>query len=492
MKRCIFIISFALTLSAVQATGRYEFTPAIRTAYESVLDLRIVEAQTQLATIKKNDPNNYMVYFVENLADLVVIFISEEKATFDKLTINKDRRLEKLKDGDPTSPYHLFNQAQIKLHWAIARAKFGEYLTSFNEVKSAFDLLEKNQKKFPDFVPNKMTLGMMHALVGTIPDSYKWGVKLISGLNGTVPQGMREIEEVLNYAKTHDFEFHREALVVYAFLALHIKVDSDKSWSVINSGKLDPAKSPLAAFALANMAMRTGKNDEAIRILQKRPQGKNYFPFYFLDYQLGCAKLYRLDSDSDIHILKYIQNFHGKFYIKEAYQKLAWHALINGNLAAYKSNMELAKTKGTATIGADKNALKEAKSGIIPDVTLLKSRILYDGGYYQKAYDILSARTPSSFTQKSFQLEFYYRMGRITQGLKKTIEATYYFDKTIAIGRDEPYYYACNAALQLGIMYEKSGQKAKAKSAYELCLTMNPSDYADSLHAMAKAGLSRL
>jgi tetratricopeptide (TPR) repeat protein len=101
-------------------------------------------------------------------------------------------------------------------------------------------------------------------------------------------------------------------------------------------------------------------------------------------------------------------------------------------------------------------------------------------------------RTPSSFTQKSHLLEYYYRMGRITQGLKKKIEATHYFDKTITTGRNEPYYYACNAALQLGIMYEKDGQKDKAKQYYQLCLSMNPSDYADSLHASAKAGLSRL
>lgn len=492
MKLYPFLLFFLFLQPAAHAVGRYEFTPAVRTAYESALDLRIQDAQAQIATIKQQDPNNYMVYFVENLADLLVIFITEEKTTFDKLSLNKDKRLEKMKDGDPNSPYHLFNQAQIKLHWAIARAKFGEYLTSFNEVKSAFDLLEKNQKKFPGFVPNKMTLGMMHALVGTIPDSYKWGVKLISGLNGTVPQGMREIEEVLTYAKTHDFEFHREALVAYSFLALHLKVDSEKSWNVINSGKLDPAKSPLAAFALANVAMRTGRNDEAIKILQKRPQSKNYLPFYFLDYLTGCAKLYRLDTDSDAYIRKYIQNFRGKFYIKDAYQKLAWHALVNGNTTAYKTNMELIKTKGSATIGADKNALKEAKSGIVPDVSLLKSRILYDGGYYQKAYDILSVRTPSSFAQKSHLLEYYYRMGRITQGLKKKIEATHYFDKTIATGRNEPYYYACNAALQLGIMYEKDGQKDKAKQYYQQCLSMNPSDYADSLHASAKAGLSRL
>lgn len=485
-------ILLAVSLLPASAAGRYEFTPALQNAYHLVLDLRIEEARQQLAQIKKDDPANYMVYFVDNLADLIIIFISEEKPLFDKLVANKDRRLEKLKDGDPRSPYHVFNQAQIKLHWAIARVKFGEYLTAFNEVKSAFDLLEKNQKQFPGFMPNKMTLGMMHALVGTIPDSYKWGVKIISGLNGTVPQGMKEIEEVIAYAKTHDFAFHREALVSYALLALHLKVDTEKSWNTLQTDELDPAKSPLAAFALANVAMRTGRNEEAIRILQKRPTDKRYYPFYFLDYLQGCAKLYRLDTDADGPILKFLQQFKGRFYIKDAYQKLAWHALINGQPAGYKSRMELARTKGTAVIGSDKNALKESRSGVTPDITLLKARLLFDGSYYQRAYDVLSKRTPSSFATKAHQLEYFYRMGRIAQGLKKNIEASFYFDKTIAAGRNEPYYYACNAALQMGILHEKNGQKDKARSYFQQCLAMNPSDYADSLHAMAKAGLSRL
>ena len=45
----------------------------------------------------------------------------------------------------------------------------------------------------------------------------------------------------------------------------------------------------------------------------------------------------------------------------------------------------IVKTKGGAYSSSDKSALAEAKSGIIPDPILLKARILFDGGYYQKA-----------------------------------------------------------------------------------------------------------
>jgi len=58
---------------------------------------------------------------------------------------------------------------------------------------------------------------MLHAIVGTIPDKYKWGVKLLSGMKGTIKQGKSEMEEILTYSKTNDFMFEEETLVMYAF-----------------------------------------------------------------------------------------------------------------------------------------------------------------------------------------------------------------------------------------------------------------------------------
>jgi tetratricopeptide (TPR) repeat protein len=76
--------------------------------------------------------------------------------------------------------------------------------------------------------------------------------------------------------------------------------------------------------------------------------------------------------------------------------------------------------------------------------------------------------------------------------LKKSNEAIAYFDKTIQAGKDTRYYYACNAALQMGTIYEEMGNGTKAREYYNLCMGLNPDDYADGLHSKAKAGLGRL
>jgi len=61
---------------------------------------------------------------------------------------------------------------------------------------------------------------------------------------------------------------------------------------------------------------------------------------------MGLTKLYRLDEGAEDDFLKFIKYQKGKSYIKEAYQKLAWNALIHGDEEQYKQYMALCKTKG--------------------------------------------------------------------------------------------------------------------------------------------------
>ncbi len=472
--------------------GKFEFTDKARQAYEHTINLRFDKAQHLLYQIAYEDPDNLIVYHIENYIDFFSVFINENKKEFKRLEKNKDYRLKKLKKGDQNSPYYLYTQAEIHLQWALVRLKFEEYFTAFNEVKTAYKQLKRNNKKFPDFIANKKSMGILHAVVGTVPDSYKWGVKLLGGMRGTIEQGRGEIEEILDYSKQHDFIYEEETLVMYAFLLLYLKNQDDEAWTLIHSSKLQPSKNPLACFALANVAMRTGKNDEAIRLLENRPKDPACMPFPYLDFMLGNAKLNRLDTDAVLYLKAYIQEFRGLNYIKQAYQKIAWYHLLNGNESAYKENIAKCKSQGAAILDGDKNAVKEAKQGMLPNADLLKARVLFDGGYYQRAYQLLKNKQASDFSIKQFSLEYSYRLGRITHKMNQHDEAIAYYQQTIDNGREAPWFYACNAALQIGHIYEDYGRKEQAKAYYKTCLSIKPEAYKNSLHQKAKAGLNRI
>ncbi len=475
------------------AKKRFEWTPALRTAYDKTLSLRFVEAEADLATIRRNDPDNLLILHVENYLDFFHVYINEEVTEFKKLEKNKDKRLEIIeKEGDKSSPYYLFLQADIRLHWALARLKFEEYSTAFFETNKAFKLLTANAKLFPKFMPNKKDLGILHAIVGTIPDNYKWTVNWLSSMEGSMEQGKAELEEVLSFAKKQDFIYENEIYVYYAYLMLHLENDNEEAWEIINKADLNPAENPLACFVMANVAMRTDRGDEAIKILLKRPTGKEFHPFYYLDYMLGLVKLQRLDKDANTYLQRYVDNYKGRNFIKDSYQKLAWDALLHGDPQGYKKFMNLCKSKGYTIVGSDRSANAEAKSGDVPAVELLKARVLFDGGRFQRAYDVLKEKKASDYFSEKNQLEYNYRMGRITHKLGRYAEALNFYQTTIDKGRDSPYYFACRSALEKGHILEELGRTKQARVAFNLCLDMSPDDHKTGLHQQAKAGLRRL
>jgi hypothetical protein len=481
-----------LLSNQTQATGYFDFSAEARSAYDLATQLRLEEAKQKVAQLKISSPDNLAAYYIENYIDFFTIFINEDKKEFQKLEKAKDERIKKIKTGDSDSPYYLFMQAEIKLQWALVRLKFEEYVTALFEIKSAYKLLEKNQKRFPDFVANKKSLAIMHAMIGTVPDNYRWGVKLLSGMDGTIAQGQKELEEVIDYGKKQDFIFEQEAVVLYAFLMLHLNNKSADAWNIISNSKLDHKTSPLSAFALANLAMRTGRNAEAIKILSERPTAANFHSFHYLDYMMGVAKLRELDGEAVLYLKQYVQNFKGQNYIKEAYQKLAWDAALKSDTKACQGYMKDCQQYGHAFVESDKNALKEAKEGLLPNTTLLKARLLFDGGYYQRAYDLLKGKSHADFNDLKSQLEFNYRLGRITHQLKLTEEAVHYYNITIEKGRKQSYYFACNSALQLGKLYESLKNYGQAKQNFKKCLEIYPEEYQSGLHQQAKAGLNRL
>lgn len=458
------------------------------------MTLRFGEAHILLAKLKLEDPDNLVVHHIENYIDFFRLYITEDKALYKQLEANKDRRLAAIETGDESSPYYLFLQADIRLHWALVRLRFEEYLPAFTDVNRANKLLEKNQELFPDFMPNLKDLAILHAMVGTIPDGYQWSVRLLSSLKGTIDQGKKEMEKVIAYArKNPDFLFAKEAQALQAYLLLHLANEPAQAWNTIRRSQLAPSDNPLHAFVVANIAMRTGHNDEAIRILEKAPQDGMFHPLPFLEFMLGLAKLRRLDRDAGKHFEKFLEKFDGTHYVKEAYQKMAWQTLINGDPVGYRTQMLKVSQHGNSTGGGDSNAQKEADSGRTPHVDLVRARLLFDGGYAQKAYDLIAPLKLEEAKDQYLRLEYTYRMGRILQELGRPAEAIDYFEKTLTIsGDNSPFFFACNAALQIGLLYENIEDWKKAKDYFRKCLLLNPDEYATGLHQKAKAGLARI
>jgi len=205
------------------------------------------------------------------------------------------------------------------------------------------------------------------------------------------------------------------------------------------------------------------------------------------------ARLNKLDYTAELYFEKFIENFKGQNYIRSAWQKLAWIALLRGDTVKFDQTMRLVQTKGASVVDEDKQALNEAVKGIRPNVFLLRARLLFDGGYYSLALDELLDKSIRSVIQSKRDLvEYSYRMGRIYHETGNLPKAVDYYRQTIQRGRTEPLYYAAGAAYQMGLLYENSGDWAEADRAYHLCLSINTPEYKTSLGQKARAGLNRV
>lgn len=498
MKLRLLIILFFCVFS-LHSSGQYyyDFNKNCITAYKSILALKFKEGKKYIAAEKSKHPNNNIPYVLENYIHFLTLFIGEEENTYKKLKNNKDNITERLENGDENSPYHLYSQALVNLQWAFVRTKFREYMPAIIEINRAYRMLEDNKDKFPGFIPNNMYLGVMHSLIGTIPDKYSW-VKGLVSVEGTIPQGMKELKVVIDKADINKEYEHLKVEALFYLTFIHLNLMSDKSEAIkyvdyFDSGDPEFHTNPLVIYAKARIFMNLGKNDQAIETLLARPKGSDRYPFWYLDYLAGVAKLNRLDPDAYEYLFNFVLHFRGVNYIKSAYQKLAWFYLINNNMAKYKEYIAKTKRYGYDLVDSDQQAEEEAAYPLPPNVALLKARLLCDGGYFQKAIDeLLAPKKNLKLKTEKDSLEFNYRLARIYHEWGKPEKSILYYEKTIKLGGKSQYYYAANSALKLGNIYENSKNFKKAKYYYELVATMKNKEYKNSIASKAKAGLNRI
>lgn len=485
-------IIFLLVLLSIAAEASFIFNDNCKQAYTDALCLKFEKAKTRLQSEKKINSANQVPYIIENYIDFLTVIIGEQENDFQHLKNNKDFRLQQIARQGKESPWCLYGQSLIYLQTGIARIKFSEYVNASLDLNRAYRLLIENQLKFPDFVMNKAGLGLLHALIGTVPDKYRWATRSLD-FEGTINQGNSEINDAYKQVSSDpqlSFLLPETAFLL-SFVTLNLSADLPAALMLaekLNSSSM-LKESPLMAYALASIYSRLGDNNRVIKLLNECPVAADSYPFYYLKYMLGVAKLNRMDPDACYPLLNFLGNFKGKNYIRSAYMHLAWYYLIHNDTQKYNTYIERIKLRGNNQVDNDREALTFASSNTKPDLSLLKARLLFDGGYYEQAkHEIDGFKTGN----KNSEIEYIYRLARIYHNWGKTDEAIDAYKETITKGEKYPFYFAANAALQLGLIYEKQKNYLLAKEYFSKVLDMDFEQYQFSISNKAQAGLNRI
>lgn len=493
LRKLLFVVVLFAALPAFSQTAA--FNDPCKKAFDHITALELEKATYILENQKRAHTDNTVICFLEDFIDFLKVFISEEDKLYEQALDKRKERLARIEELPDDNPYRSYMKGEIYLHWASVRGKMGDRLSAALELNKAYRLLRDNQRNHPGFLPGKAGMGVIEVLIGTIPDKYNW-VKTLLNLKGTVEGGRARIASLLEKASedTAYAYLKQPTLFMLSFIELNTRHNIDRAL-MQRYRRLDSAgilaEEPLMIFSYANLLQKKQANEETLRVLEYYSPSEQRYPFYYLDYMKGLAYLYK-NSERCIHFFdRYLERFNGRHYIKSSYQKMAWYYLLNGDTARYHNYIYFAAKRGYAVLGADKSAMKEAEEKAIPNVALLEARLAFDGGYFDGAWKALAGFQKQGAPRKSVT-EWYYRRGRILHETEKYQGALSYYDTAFRKGKDLDAYFAANAALMSGRVYEELGNKQQARQQYERCLELSGFDYELSIHQKAEAALLRV
>ena len=482
-----------LLLFTVNAGAKkyYGFDPASRQAYHDILSLKIGSGQQLVDEAKQQNPDNLIPDLLQSYIDFFDLFFNEDPAVYKAKKGDMEDRIDRLKQGDKTSPYYNYCISVAYLQKAIVAIKFNERFTSFVAFKRAFSYIKDNVKEFPQFLPNNLIYAPLQVAAGVIPDGYK-GIAAVLGIKGSVSNGMKLMRSFVNNNSPDAHFFFDEAAFYYCYLLFYIQNQPAEAFAFIEQRKLDVVNNHLFAFMAANLAVNNKKADYAKNIILNRNTSPGYLALPMWNYEMAFIRLDHLElQQAAADFEHFLSVFKGSFYVKDACQKLSWCYYLLGDQASAEKARKLLLQRGNTISDADKQASREAKTGTFPNPLLLKVRLLNDGGYNTEALQMLVGKTTADFAKPEEKLEFSYRVGRIYDDRGRDNDAVKAYDATIVLGKTSSEYFASRAALQAGMIYEKMGDKQQAIKYYQACLNMGDHDYKDSLDQKAKAGIAR-
>ncbi len=480
---CLFL--FSVLSPCFAADNIWQFDPQLERIYKLVLNLQTDQAYAELAQSK--NVNEFHRIYVQSLLETVDLLITEDGKRFEKINELFKQRIEKISQL-PETPETLFIKAELNLQRGFNLLNLGQELNAVLAIRQAYTASQECIKKYPSFVPIKKTYGVIQVMVGSVPDKYQWFMSLL-GMRGSVKVGQKHLEE-LRLSKS---SLCIEATILFYTIKGFLNQQFGEAAKGLQECLVKEPDNRLLLFLGINMLMKDSQSEEALKLihaLDAKPQG---LPMDYIEYLRGEALLERGDYVIAIQAYqKFLKHFKSQSYRKDAYYKIALCYYLSGNIDSARKNLEIAKKTGNDTADPDKYAAAMMEEESFPNSKILKVRFYTDGGYYKEAREMLRGITPADLHGEKDATEFYYRKGRLAHKTMELSAAKLFYLQTIEMTGSSPWYFAPNAALQLGYIHQSQGDLVSAKKYFEKALSYKKYEYKSGIDSKARSALDQL
>jgi len=485
-KAVALILLLVSSISPAAGTDNlWRFDPALEHAYKLILSLQIDQARQELAAIKNG--NQLHLMYLESLSETADILITEDEKRFSKFNESFKSRIDKVGEM-PNGPETLFLRAELNLQRGFNLLNLGQELNAVLAIRQAYQLTQECIKKYPSFIPIRKTHGVLQVMVGSVPDKYQWFMSLL-GMKGSVRTGQKSLEEL----RQSNSSLNMEASILFFTIKGFLNQQFNEAANGFQELLAAEPDSRLLLFLGINMLMKDSQSEaafELMKTLDKHPSG---LQMAYVEYLRGEALLHKGDYTAAIQSYqKFIKGYRSLSFKKDAYYKMALCYHLMGDPVNARKNFETAKTTGKTSADPDKYAAAMLADDQLPNPKILKIRFFTDGGYYKDAREVVKTVTPADLTNPKDAAEFAYRKGRLAHKTQDLVAAKSLYLQTIEKTGDEPWYFAPNAALQLGYISQAQGDVASAKKYYEKALSYRRYEYKNGIDSKAKYALDQL
>lgn len=471
-----------------ESTTAETLSPGARRAYAELLKLKVTACRQLLAPEPANAPGTLLV---ADCADFAELLISQDARRYAATVAAQDTRLATLERG-PAGPLRDYALVEIRLHQALAQLVFHHEVRGAWNLRQAALLTQAAARRYPAFLPVSKTLGLCQFGIGSLPEGYHWFLRLL-GLSGSVEAGLQNLGRAA--VQPHDFQTESQILLALIREAYYKK--GDESLALTSRLASEQPDNLLYSYLIISLNKRQHHGEEALAAYHARPTGPAYLPLAYLHHMVADLLLYRGDYvGSTAENEQFLRDYRGEYYRKDAAFKLYLAAWLGGAPAAtaerYRQQINLT---GPLTLEEDAYAQRFYHDAQLLNPILTRARLLTDGGYYGQALGVLQQFRLGAATPARDRLEAPYRRARVWQGLGRLDSARADYQRTLrrsaALG-EPAYYFAPQAALQLGYLALAAGQRAAARQYFEQALAYPRHEYKNSTDQKAKLALRGL
>jgi len=400
--------------------------------------------------------------------------------------------LDLISDQDPEKRVMM---AELFFLRGIGKMMAKRYLSSAFDIKSACNLLDKNQQLFPANVEQRKLLGIFHVAMSSIPRKLRWLSNALC-FRGDLETGLQYLEDAADHSRL----LAAESEIMLFYFEKNLLAQSDQALARMDNLLQEHPGSIVYSYLKLSALLEARKVDQALDfctvqepLFLENTQADTLQIWY---YTRAKAHYFKLEFEAAIrNFNQFLNHYEGKTLYSDALFRKGMALVLQDRYPEARRVFHQMANVESSTFDEDEYATHMASiyrftEPSETDKDLFRARNLFDGGYYHQSLGFLS-QLPASLNQNQLA-EFHYRRGRNHQALERPVQAKEDYLACTQTTPGHSLWMKVYAHYYLGQLAGMESKNAEAKSWYEKALKFDGYEYQSGLEQRSKAALHQL